>query len=154
MTCTFDDRFRADLCGLGYPGFAHIAPYTVPPRPDSFLFEVLAQPDFDARVAEGLPWLVHHWADRMDLVWLVEQARQLHVENRVGYLLEASGSRLPAVLDAIRELRRLPSTHEVTLGWDSMPRAAREWMRINRTAMARRWNMVTRLENEAADRAA
>lgn len=149
-----DDRFCADLSGLGYPGFAHIARFAVPPRPDVFLLEVLAQPDFDSRLAEGLPWLVHHWADRMDFDWMVAQARLLGIENRLGYLLEASGSRQPALRKAVEQLRRFVSPCEVAFSWESMPKAFRDWLHVNRSPLARRWRILTRLENEVQDLAA
>ncbi len=145
-----DDFFRASLSSLGYPGFAHIPPARSKSTPESLLRSILSRPDTDARVAEGLRWLVRRYADEMDLNWLVRQAKLQNFQNRLGFLLQLAGGELPRVLSAIRELERDRQVQEATYCWDSMPAAARDWMRVHRTPLAKYWNIVARLNDDAA----
>ena len=148
-----DDRFRAQLSALGYPGFAHVAPTRAKPSPDAFLLSVLAAPDVDARVVEALPWLVRRHSNRMDLDWLIRQAKLQNRQNRLGFVLQAAGVETAELAAAVDELERARLLQEATLGWDSMPAATREWMRVNRSPLAEHWNVLTRLRPEDADHA-
>jgi transcriptional regulator with XRE-family HTH domain len=141
-----DDRFRAQLSALGYPGFAHVAPARPKSSPDSLLLAVLAHPNVDARVVEALPWLVRRNADRLDLDWLVRQAKLQNLQNRLGFVLQASGVETPKLAAAVRELEPARLLQEATLCWDIMPAATREWMRVNRTPSAEHWNVLARLQ--------
>jgi|SRR5579863_3097355 len=143
-----EDTFRAQLSALGYPGFAHIAPARPKPSPDHLLLSVLARPDADSRIVEGLAWLVRQYADQMDLPWLVRQAKLRNLQNRLGFLLQLAGAQTQEVLSAVQELEQARLLHEATLGWDSMPAPIRKWMRVNRTKLARHWNVLTRLRPE------
>ena len=108
----------------------------------------------DARVVEGLPWLIRKYADRMDLDWLLQQAKLHNLQNRLGFLLQLSRADASAVLSAIRELERAPRQPETTLCWDSMPAAVRLWMRTNRSPLAEHWNLLTRVSPKEIDDAA
>jgi transcriptional regulator with XRE-family HTH domain len=145
---TSDDLFRAQLSGLGYPGFAHVEKSRRKPRPDSLLMAVLVQPDVDARVVEALPWLVMAFKDQLDVASMVRQAKLQNLQNRLGFLLQAAGVDSPGGLLAVRELDRARLLREDTLCWDSMPAATREWMRANRTPLAAHWNVLTRVQAE------
>ncbi len=149
-----EDSFRAQLSALGYPGFAHVAPARPKPSPDHLLLSVLARPDADARIVEGLPWLVRQYARQMDLNWLVRQAKLQNLQNRLGFLLQVAGVQTQEVLSAVRELDRARLLQEATLCWDSMPAPTREWMRANRTTLAQHWNVLTRLQPEDIHNAA
>ena len=151
---TSDDLFRAQLSGLGYPGFAHVPKSRRKPRPDGLLMAVLAQPDADARVVEALPWLVTAFEDQLDFGSMVRQAKLENLQNRLGFLLQAAGVDSPDGLLAVRELDRARLLREDTLCWDSMPAATREWMRANRTPLAAHWNVLTRLQAEDVHNAA
>ena len=145
---TSDDPFRAQLSALGYSGFAHAARSRSKPRPDALLMSVLARTDTDSRVVEALPWLARNHAGEMDLSWLVRQAKLQNLQNRLGFLLQVAGAESPEVLSAVRELERARLLQEATMCWDSMPPATREWMRANRTPLAKHWNVLTRLQTE------
>ena len=149
-----DDVFRTHLSVLGYERFAHFARSRSKPSPDVLLLSVLARPDADSRVVEALPWLVRQYACQMNLGWLVRQAKLHDLQNRLGFLLQAAGVGTLEVLSAVRELERARLLHEATLCWDSMPAATREWMRANRTPMAKHWNVLTRLQTEDVHNAA
>lgn len=142
---TADDLFRAQLSRLGYPGFAHVEKSGRKPMPDALLMAVLAQPDADARVVEALLWLLTAFQDQLDFGSMVRQAKLQNSQNRLGFLLQGSGVDTPGGLLAVRELDRARLLREDTLCWDSMPAAAREWMRTNRSPLAAHWNVLTRL---------
>ncbi|MBY0503213.1 MAG: helix-turn-helix domain-containing protein [Bryobacteraceae bacterium] len=148
---TTDDRFRAQLSRLGYPGFAHVEKAKRQPRPGSLLMAVLAQPDADARVVEALPWLVAAFQDQLDFGAMVRQAKLQNLQNRLGFLLQMAGLH---GIRALRELDRARLLREDTLCWDSMPAATRQWIRANRSPLAEHWNVLTRLQAEAAHDAA
>jgi hypothetical protein len=143
-----EDLFRAQLSGLGYPGFVHVEKSRRKPRPDALLMAILAQPDVDARVAEALPWLVMAFEDQLDFGSMVRQAKLQNLQNRLGFLSQLAGVTTPDGLHAVRELERARLLREDTLCWDSMPAATREWMRANRSPLAEHWNVLTRLQAE------
>jgi len=149
-----DERFRAQLSALGYPGFAHVAPARPKSSPDALLLCVLAMPDADSRVVEALPWLVQRFTDQMDLDWIVRQAKLQNLQNRLGFVLQTAGVETPALSTAVHELERSRLIEEATLCWDSMPAATREWMRVNRTPLAEHWNVLTGVQPENRDNAA
>jgi len=149
-----DDRLRAQLSALGYPGFAHVDAERPAPEPGVLLLDALSQPTLDARVAEALPWVTRRYAAELDWAWLVRQAKLRNLQNRLGFLTdlalasnrgaprEAAMSRARDELDAARLLA------EATFCWDSMPVATRLWMRKHRSPQAAHWNVVTRLHPE------
>ncbi len=141
---TGDDRFRAQLSALGYELFAHLRPARLKPRADSLLVSILSQPDLDARVVAALPWLVRTTAKRLDFTWLVRQAKLRNIANRMGFVLELAGVESVGMSAALRELEAARLLAETTLCWDAMPTAVREWMRGHRSAMAARWNVLSR----------
>lgn len=151
---TSDDLFRAQLSGLGYAGFAHVPKSRRKPRPDALVMAVLAQPDADGRVVEALPWLVTTFKDQLDFGSMVRHAKLQDLQNRLGFMLQVAGVDTPGGLLAVRELDRARLLREDTLCWDSMPAATREWMHANRSPLAERWNVLTRLQAEDVQDAA
>jgi len=149
-----EDSFRAQLSALGYPGFAHVAPTRPKPNPDHLLLSVLARPDADSRIVEGLPWLVQQYASQMDFPRMVRRAKLQNLQNRLGFVLQVAGVQTQEVLSALGELERARLLQEATLCWDSMPAPTREWIRTNRTTLARHWNVLTRLQPEDFQNAA
>jgi transcriptional regulator with XRE-family HTH domain len=142
------EAFQAQFSALGYPGFAHVTPSRPRLSPDALLLSVLARPDVDSRVVEALPWLVRRYAAQLDLAWLVRQAKLQNLQNRLGFVLQTAGTETPELLAVFQELERARLLQESTLCWDSMPAATREWMRVNRPALAVHWNVVTTLRPE------
>ncbi len=140
-----DERFRAQLSALQYPGFVHLPPSRIKPSPDALLLVTASQPNLDARVVEALPWLIRRYASEMDFPWLVRQAKLKDLQNRLGFLLQVSGAQTPALLCALQQLERARLLEESTLCWDSMPHATREWIRSNRAPAAEHWNLLTTL---------
>jgi transcriptional regulator with XRE-family HTH domain len=143
-----DDLFRAQLSALGYSEFAHVSRSRSRQRPDAILMDVLAKPDVDSRVVEALPWLARSHMQQLDFAWLVRQAKLQNLQNRLGFLLQVAGVNTTEGLSAVREMERARLLEEDTLCWDSMPSATREWMRVNRTPLAKHWNVLTRMRAE------
>lgn len=143
-----NDRFREQLSALGYAPFGHVSPARVKPAPDVLLLSVLGQPDVDSRVVEALPWLVRTFVATMNFHWLVQQAKLGNLQNRMGFLFQASSCQETELLAAVEALNRALLLHEATLCWDSMPTATRKWMREHRSSLAKHWNLVTTLQPE------
>ena len=141
-----------DLGRLGYPGFAYLrgAPMK---NPGEVLLAALARPQLDSRIAEALPWLLLNNPE-LDNSWLVTQARLLNVTNRLGFAVdlarrvcerngETKTSRyrgLSRLADSLR-VGRLEA--EDTFAQDSLTEAERDWLRVNRSADARAWHLLT-----------
>jgi transcriptional regulator with XRE-family HTH domain len=145
-----DERFRAQLSALEYPGFAHLRSTRAEVSPGALLLAVVSQQNVDSRVVEALPWLVRQYGDQMDFTWLVRQAKLRDLQNRLGFLLQVSGAHTKQVLAAVRELERARLLEESTICWDEMPKAMQEWIRMNRTPLARHWNVLTTLSETEA----
>jgi len=149
-----NESFRSQLSALGYPAFAHLARSRPKPEPAMLLLAVLSSADVDARVVEALPWLIRCFGSEMNLNWLERQAKLKNLQNRLGFVLAFSGVRTKAAAAAVEELDRARLLGEATLGWDAMPQATRKWMRIHRSALAKHWNILTRIDQEGAADAA
>ncbi len=147
--------FSAELGALGYPAFSY---HRARRRhnPAEVLFRALNEPDLDARVAEGLPWLALAYMD-MDWDWLVRNARLHDRQNRLGftvslarYVAEAKhDDRRAQELEAraqVLEGSRL--AREDTFCHDSMTGAERAWLRQNRSPLAEHWNLLTDMKGE------
>lgn len=140
-----EDRFRAALGALGYPGFAHVARDRSRVRPGALLLDVLTLADVDARVVEGLPWLLRRLGAELKWPELVKRAKLENTQNRLGFLLALAGPATPEAQSALAELDRARLLREDTLCWESMPVATRDWMRAQRSPLAAHWNVLTRL---------
>lgn len=148
---TTDDRLRAQLSALGYPGFAHVYPVRPAPEPAVVLLNALSQPTVDARVTDALPWLAREYAKSLDWPWLVQQAKLRNLQNRLGFLIQLSNPAAgPAMKDALDELDKARLVAEATFCWDEMPDSTRKWMRERRSPEAEHWNVVTMMRSEDA----
>jgi hypothetical protein len=76
--------FSSELGALGYPGFSYLRSRRRR-NPAEVLLEALNEPNLDARVAEGLPWLAMTYVD-MDWDWLVRNTKVHDRQNRLGLL--------------------------------------------------------------------
>src|SRR5215813_11502790 len=71
------------LAKLGYPGFAYLRTHVAKKNPMEVLLLALKQDRLEARIAEALPWVpLNFWQGGS--AWLVEQARKLNLQNRLG----------------------------------------------------------------------
>lgn len=141
----------AELTALGYAGFP--GGRKRPARnPAWVLLAALARKNLDARVFEGLPWLLLRYAG-LDVGWMVRQAKLNDLQNRLGYVASlarryaeahASGTADRAALwrlEAAIEPSRLQ--REDTLCRESMTAPERDWLRLARPPEAAHWNLLT-----------
>jgi len=148
-------QLAQQLAGLGYPGFAHLRPRKT--NPAVVVLEAVLQKDLETRLAEALPWVLLSYPD-LDWSWLVRHAKLEDAQNRLGFLvsvskilaegrpdLETSFTRLSAIE---QQLERARLAREDTLCRDSMPTAERRWLKENRSALAKHWNLLTGLTAE------
>lgn len=145
------------LAKLGYPGFAYLRSHVVKRNPGEVLLTALTQESLEARVAEALPWLpLNYW--RMDPTWLVEQARKLNLQNRLGFVVSLSrrvAERNAQDENRTRALREVEAALEESRlakedAFYRPPRTngEREWLLQNRTQEAAHWNLLADLRPE------
>ncbi|HYU44861.1 MAG TPA: hypothetical protein VEK84_01630 [Terriglobales bacterium] len=142
--------FAAELGALGYPAFSHLET-EVRQAPAEVLLNALNRSDLDARVAEGLPWLVLTYVE-MDWDWLLRTAVSLGRQNRLGFAVTLASEVAQNSGDNEREdklrpyletLERLRLAQEDTFCRESMTQAERAWVREHRSATAAHWNLLT-----------
>ena len=143
-----------DLGSLGYPGFAYLRP-RCNRNPASVLLAALSSPDLEVRVVEALPWLVWRFPE-MDWDWLVREAKQLDIQNRLGFVValarQLREKRAPSVPEVLRvveaRLERARLAGEDTLCQRSLTEPERRWLRNARPPEARHWNLLTDITME------
>jgi len=149
------EKLSLQLAALGYPGFAYQRSKTRR-NPAAVLLTGLNADNLDTRVTEGLPWLALAYAD-MDWDWVVQNAKLLDRQNRVGFvvalasqLASKSGDSLRArrLQEYVGVLERSRLVKEDTLCQDSLTQAERKWLRANRPAEAAHWNLLTDMKAE------
>lgn len=143
------DLLARELALLGYPGFAHLRRGGWKVNPAEFLLTALAQRNLEARVAEGLPWLVLRYPD-MPLDWLVREARARNLQNRLGFVVT-----LARRATGKADLRPL----EQTLADSKLERedsfckelneAERRWLRKHSSQEATQWHLLSDLRPDA-----
>lgn len=148
-------EFSGELGALGYPGFAYLGT-KARVNPALLLFDALNEPNLDARVAEGLPWLVLTYVD-MDWDWLVRTAKLHDRQNRLGFAVsvarEVAGrkhyhSRTKELGQYLEPLERARLAREDTFCHDAMTQAEKTWLREHRSPTAEHWNLLTDLSGE------
>jgi|SRR6187399_662060 len=137
---------------LGYPGFAYLRSGARVNPMDVLLGALLAD-DVDARVVEGLPWLLLRYPD-VDWERLVAYAKQHDAQNRLGFLIalagrlaETRGEAAAAELLQRREqaLQRSLLQHDDAFSRTALTQAERRWLATNRSPEAKRWNVLATL---------
>lgn len=138
-----------ELASLGYPGFAHLRGKTRKRNPANFLLAALLRPNLDARVAEGLPWLLLRYPD-MPRDWLVREARARALQNRLGFVVTLA--RLAGKRDDLRELELALADSKLAKE-DSFCRelseVERRWLRANSSEEAKQWNLLSDMTPDA-----
>lgn len=137
---------------LGYPGFAYLR-NGAKVNPMEVLLGALLADDVDARVVEGLPWLLLRYPD-VDWDRLVTYAKEHDAQNRLGFLV-ALASRLAAAKGEVtaaallerreQALQRSLLQHNDTFSRASLTQAERRWLVANRSPEAKRWNLLATL---------
>jgi transcriptional regulator with XRE-family HTH domain len=153
------ERALADLPkllgSLGYPGFEYLAGPRTAANPAAVVLAALKAPRVSARVTEALPWVLTRFPD-LDWNWLVAEAKQANVQNRLGYLVSVAKQVADAghdattlnVLDAARvRLEDARLAKEDTLG-RNLTEVERQYLRQHRPETAAHWNLLTTLRAE------
>ncbi len=146
-------RLAEQFGALGYPGFAYLAKYVRKRNPVEVVLASVSQGELEARLVEALPWVLMRYYN-MDLEWLVREAKQRNLQNRLGFVATLACEKSEQVLatspEPVRTLLKLelelePSRldREDTLGRRPTSEFGREWLRANRSDAARRWNLLT-----------
>ena len=147
--------FTADLAALGYPGFAYLRT-KVQKNPAGVLLAALNEPNLDARVVEGLPWLMLTYVD-MDWDWLVRNVKVRDRQNRLGFAVSLASEVAESKNDSerARKLRQCLQVlesgrlaREDTFCRDSMTQAERQWLREHSSPAAAHWNLLTDMKGE------
>jgi len=139
------DSLAHELALLGYPGFAHLRGGAKRANPAEFLLTALVQGNLEARVAEGLPWLVLRYLD-MPFAWLVREARARTLQNRLGFVVTLG--RRAAKRDDLQLLEQTLADSKLEKE-DSfckeLNEAERRWLRENSSEEARQWHLLSDL---------
>lgn len=143
------DSLARQLAALGYPGFAYLRAAARKVNPATFLLTALSQDSLEARVAEGLPWVVLRYPD-MDFDWLVQQARMNNLQNRLGFCVAlaraASGNDI--LLDLEQKLSDSKLGREDYFG-RKPNQVERRWLQEHSSRQARQWNLLSDLRPES-----
>ena len=147
-----DSSLASDLAALGYPGLSYLKSRRKK-NPAEVVLCALKTKNLDTRLAEALPWvLLEH--PELDWRWLMSAAKVNDLQNKLGFLTnvarrlaEKPGKNETAMLlnkqESVLERSRL--VQEETLCRDSLTQAERRWLKSNRSAEARHWNLLTDL---------
>lgn len=139
-----------ELASLAYPGFAHLrGGRTKLLNPATFLLKVLASRNLEARVVEGLPWLVFRYPD-MDFDWLVPQARLKNLQNRLGFCVTLAKLVSPngGLAKPEQELAESKLAREDSFCRE-LSEPERRWLESHRSPEARQWNLLSDLRPES-----
>jgi transcriptional regulator with XRE-family HTH domain len=143
------DFLAHELASLGYPGFAHLHGKVRKANPAEFLVTALGQRNLEARVGEGLPWLVLRYPD-MPLDWLVREARARTLQNRLGFVVTLG--RRAARSDDLQSLEQTLADSKLEKE-DSfckeLSEAERRWLREHSSEEARMWHLLSDLGPDA-----
>lgn len=150
-----DADLAAELADLGYPGFSHLRRKRPSSKnPADVLLSALNAPQRDARVVEGLPWLVFTFPD-LDWPSTARMAKAYDLQNRLGFVVNLARRSAEARSEDDRTVLKLKEfenalersrlAREDTLCNDSMTRAERDWLAKERPHEAKHWNLLTGL---------
>ncbi len=148
-----NEEFARAVSALGYPGFAYMKARVRERNPAEVLVEALKQDSLESRLVEALPWLLLHYWD-MDGAWLARQAKLNDLQNRLGFVVslakQVSQRSSPVNEDRNRALEELGKMLEESrlVREDTFLKRVntdveREWLRQNRSAEAKYWNLLT-----------
>jgi hypothetical protein len=143
------DEATSALGAVGYPGFAYRRSRR-PLNPAELLLRALRADDVDARVVEGLPWVLLKYPD-LNWAWLVREAKADDLQNRLGFLVSVA-RQLAEARGAAETARKLAEQEQALEGSrllregafrESLTDAERRWLREHRPPHATHWNMLS-----------
>ncbi len=153
-----NQRLASCLAFIGYPGYGYLRSCERGEAPRKVLLAVLSCNEPEPRMIEALPWLIlRYWC--MDFDGLIEEAKALHVQNLLGFLVNVArrisqrGSNrirtetlkwIEADLDSSRlngEFFLFPIKTTIQ----------RDWIASNREPEAKHWGILATLKPEHID---
>jgi transcriptional regulator with XRE-family HTH domain len=154
---TDGQRLAEYLALLGYPGYAYLRPHIAKRNPGEVLLTALAQNNLESGLVEALPWLLlRYW--EMDFAWVVEHAKKLDLQNRLGFVVSLARSvseanrqnepRTRALAELESTLNRSRLANEDDFLRPARNHVERQWLVQNRPEDARHWNLLTDLRPE------
>ncbi len=148
------DFLARELALLGYPGFAHLRRGGGRKmNPAEFLLTALAQPSLDARVAEGLPWVVLRYPD-MPVEWLVKEARANNLQNRLGFVVTLAKESTPNQDLQPLEQKLADSKLAKEDSFAELNEPERRWLKEHSSKEAQAWNLLSDLRPDSLRHAA
>lgn len=140
------DSLAHELALLGYPGFAHFRRKAKRVNPAEFLVSAVAQNNLEARVAEGLPWVVLRYPD-MPFDWLVREARVHNLQNRLGFVvtLARRAARGRTDLQPLEESLLDSKLVKEDSFCKELSEPERRWLREHRSEEAKQWHLLSDL---------
>ena len=139
------DSLADELAVLGYPGFAHLRRGANRLNPAAFLLSALAQNNLEARVAEGLPWVVLRYPE-MPFDWLVREARANNLQNRLGFVVTL-GQRAArrSDLEPLEQMLVDSKLVKEDSFCKELSEPERRWLREHSSNEAREWHLLSDL---------
>jgi transcriptional regulator with XRE-family HTH domain len=154
---TDNQHLVESLAKLKYPGFAYMRSRVANKNPFEFLLTALGQKELEARVAEALPWVVTQYI-HAESTWLVEQARKLNLQNRLGFvvgLAVQAAQKVPNNHDRGQALLALRAKLDAgrlakqdVFYREPKSEGERHWLTQNRSDEAAHWNLLTDMRSD------
>ncbi|MGB6544952.1 MAG: hypothetical protein WBE97_04945, partial [Candidatus Acidiferrales bacterium] len=119
-----------------------------------YLLSALSQSNLEARVAEGLPWVVLRYPD-MPLEWLVRESRARLLQNRLGFAVTLA--KRAAARDDLEPLERTLADGKLEKEdsfCEELSEVGCRWLRTHSSDEARQWNLLSDLRPDAVRYAA
>lgn len=162
-----NNQWADDLATMGYPGYTHRLwqlSQRTPPDPTSFMITLLNERAVSARVVNGFPWVLFHFALAIDWEALVKYAVEHDRQNRLGFLVtlaaeyaEKNGERERAArLNHYQEvLNRVRLDQDDTFFDEHVSmfqsESGRQWLELYRPEEARYWRLDTNTELKSVE---
>jgi len=143
------DYLAQTLALLGYPGFAHLRGGGRKVNPAEFLLTALAQRNLEARVAEGLLWVVLRYPD-MPVDWLVKEARVRNLQNRLGFVVTLGNKTAQRQnLASLEETLADSKLAKEDSFCKELNEPERRWLKEHSSVEARQWNLLSDLRPDS-----
>lgn len=145
------------LARLGYPGFAYLKNGDSL-NPAEMLLRTLQAKNLDARLVEALPWVVLKYPN-LNWPWLLHEARANALQNRLGFVVTVAKT-LATNRKDFHTARSLAHWEKALEGSqlqredglrESLTEAERNWLRVNRSREASKWNVLSNLDNRSLE---
>ena len=146
-------RASSALSRFGYPGFSYLR-HGSALNPAEMLVGTLQAKNVEARLVEALPWVLLKYPN-LDWNWLLREAKMRDLQNRLGFVVtmarelaehrgEAQTAQTLSHWEQVLESSRLQREDAFR---ESLTDAERNWLRVNRSQEAEKWNVLSNLSN-------